>query len=223
VNPRTLGLDPRIHAFLLEEGGLEEHPALAELRRASEALSGAGMLSSPEQMRLIGLLLRLVKARRVLEVGCWTGYGALAMALALPEGGEVVTIDHDPEPAGRIGRPHWRRAGVEERIRLVVDDGLAAVRGLLGREGEGAFDLAYLDADKERYPDYLDPLVRLVRPGGLLVADNVLWSGGVADPEAHDPLTDAIRTFLRRARRDPRLDAFVLPVGDGLLIGRRIG
>lgn len=222
MNPRTLGLDARVHAFLLGEGGIEEHPALASLREETIGRFGGEMLSSPEQMRLVALLLRLLGARRVLEVGCFTGYGALAMALALPDDGEVLTVDHDPDPAEGLGRPHWRAAGVEERIRLVVGDGLAVVRDLLARGGEGAFDLAYLDADKERYPEYLDPLVRLVRPGGLLVADNALWSGRVAEPRADDPLTGAIRRFVRAARRDPRLDAFVLPVGDGVLLGRRL-
>jgi len=220
VSPRTVGLDPRLHEWLLREG-IAEHPALRALREETDRLPEAEMRSSTEQMALLAFLLRLMGARRVLEVGCFTGYGALAMALALPEDGEVVTVDVNRAWA-ELGRRHWRAAGVEGRIRFVEGEALAVLDRMLAEGGAGTFDLVYVDADKKRYPDYWTRAVALVRPGGLVAADNVFWEGRVADPGDRSRQVAGIRRLVRAARTDPRVEALVVPVGDGLLLARRL-
>ena len=219
MSPRTLLLDERLHRWLLREG-IEEHPALRALREATDRLPEAEMRSSSEQMALLALVLRLLHARRVLEVGCFTGYGALAMALALPEDGQVVTVDVNRHWA-ELGRRYWREAGVEARIRFVEGEALAVLDRLVAA-GE-RFDLIYLDADKKRYPAYRERAVLLLRPGGVLAADNVFWNGEVADPAVRSRQVEALRRFVREARADPRLAAVVVvPVGDGLLLAQRV-
>ncbi len=221
MSPRTPGLDERLRSYLLEVG-LREHPALRALREETDRLSEGGMRSSAEQAQLLAFLIELMVAERVLEIGCFTGYATLAMALALPPQGRIVTLDVNADWA-EIGRRHWREAGVEARIELRLGLALETLDGLLGEGAAGAFDLVYIDADKKRYEAYLDRALLLVRPGGVIAADNVLWNGAVADPADRGRQTEALRRFNRRVHGDPRLALCMLPIGDGLTLLRRRG
>lgn len=217
MSPRAPAMSDRLYDYVLEHG-LREHPVLRELRQLTDALPEAGMRSSAEQAQLLAFLIELTGATRVLEIGCFTGYGTLAMALALPPGGRVVTLDvNDHWPA--IGRRHWEKAGVVARIELRV--GLA-LEGLNRLRGEGAvFDLAYVDADKKLYDDYYERALALVRPGGVVALDNVLWGGAVADPADDDHQTQVLRALNVKIRSDERVISLLLPVGDGLTLARR--
>lgn len=219
MSPRTPGWPERVHDFLLREG-LREHPALAALRAVTDRLEYGSMRSSAEQMQLIAFLLEAISAKRVLEIGCFTGYGTLAMALALPPDGRVVTLDVNADWAA-IGRRYWREAGVEERIELRLGEASGTLSRLLAEGQAESFDFVYIDADKKRYPLYYERALALVREGGIIAADNVLWQGAVADPAEHGHQVEALRIFLRHARQDPRVAFCTLPVGDGLALIRR--
>ncbi|GBD44327.1 Putative O-methyltransferase [bacterium HR40] len=219
MSPRTPGWSEAVHAFLLRQG-LREHPALAALRAATDRLPQGAMRSSAEQMQLLAFLLELASASRVLEIGCFTGYGTLAMALALPPHGRVVSLERDarfPE----IGRRYWREAGVEERIELVLGDAVLALDRLVASGAAESFDFVYIDADKKRYPLYLERALVLLREGGIVAADNVLLEGAIADPQVRSRRVEAVRTFLARVRADPRLAFCTLPIGDGLALLRK--
>lgn len=220
MSPRTLPISDRLQDYLLSVG-LREHPALAELRRLTDAMPDGGMRSSAEQAQLLAFLIGLMGARRVLEIGCFTGYGTLAMALALPPEGRIVTLDVNDDWAA-IGRRHWQAAGVAERIDLRLGLALDTLDRLLAEGAAGSFDLAYVDADKKLYDVYYERALALVRPSGVVALDNVLWRGEVADPTNHDRQTQALRALNRKIHDDPRVNALILPVGDGLTLARKL-
>ena len=219
MSPRTLDLPDRLHAYLLEVG-VREHPVQRELRLATDVLADGGMRSSAEQAQLLAFLVELIGARRVLEVGCFTGYGTLAMALALPPGGGVVTLDVNAEWA-ELGRRHWQAAGVADRIELRLGLATDGLNRLLAEGEAGTFDLAYVDADKKLYDLYHERALELVRPGGVVALDNVLWSGRVADPQDTDRQTQALRALNAKIHADPRVSPVLLPIGDGLTLARK--
>ncbi|HUM11523.1 MAG TPA: class I SAM-dependent methyltransferase [Myxococcaceae bacterium] len=190
------------------------------LRKETQVHPRAGMQIGPDQGLLLGLLVRLLDARRVVEVGTFTGYSALAMAMALPAGGRIVCCDISEEYTS-IARRYWKEAGVEDRIDLRIGPALETLDRLLADEGPGSQDLAFIDADKSRYHAYYEACLQLVRRGGLIAIDNVLWSGRVADPAVNDADTAALRALNLEVRDDPRVDAVVLSVGDGLTLARR--
>ncbi len=190
------------------------------LRQQTQAHPRASMQIGPDQGLLLGLLVRLLDARRVVEVGTFTGYSALAMALALSPGGRIVCCDISEEYTS-IARRYWKEAGVQDRIDLRLGPAVETLAGLLAAEGPGSQDLAFIDADKPRYDAYYEACLQLVRPGGLIAIDNVLWSGRVADPAVIDADTTAIRALNLKIRDDARVDAVVLSVGDGLTLARR--
>jgi predicted O-methyltransferase YrrM len=190
------------------------------LRRETAAHPRAGMQIGPDQGLFLGLLVRLLDARRVVEVGTFTGYSALAMAMALPPGGRIVCCDISEEYTS-VARRYWREAGVENRIELKIGPAIATLAELLRTEGPGSQDLAFIDADKTGYQAYYEACLQLLRPGGLIAIDNVLWSGRVADPAVTDPDTAALRALNLEVRDDARVDAVVLSVGDGLTLARK--
>jgi caffeoyl-CoA O-methyltransferase len=219
MSRRTLPLDDRLHAYLLSVS-LREPEVLQRLREETALHPQAEMQISPEQGQFMGLLARLIGARKCLEVGVFTGYSALAVALALPFDGRLVACDVSEEFTS-IGRRYWREAGVERIIRLELGPALGTLDALIA-DGEGeTFDFAFIDADKPSYGDYVERTLALLRPGGLLAIDNVLWDGKVADPAVHDPDTDAIRALNERLLGDERIDLSLLPVGDGLTLARK--
>ena len=213
------GADPALQAYMAEYGA-REAPAQRALRAESAAHPRAGVQIAPEQAQFLGLLVRLLGARRVVEVGTFCGYSALAMALALPEGGELVTCELDAETAA-VGRRHWEAAGAAARIALRLGPALATLDALLAAGGTGRFDLAFIDADKRDVDAYYERCLALVRPGGLVAVDNALWNGTVADAAADDADTVALRALNRKVHSDPRVDMALLPVGDGMNLVRR--
>lgn len=219
MSPRTIELLNHVHDYVLATG-MREHPCLRELRLLSDALPDAGMRSSAEQVQLLAFLIELMPARRVLEIGCFTGYGTLGMALALPADGRIVTLDvNDHWPA--LGRRHWAAAGVADRIELRQGLALEALDAMITTEGAASFDLAYVDADKKLYDAYYERALTLVRPGGVVALDNMLWRGEVADPTNQGRQTRALRALNAKIHADPRVSMVLLPVGDGLTLARK--
>jgi len=218
---RSLNLDNTLYDYLLSVQPPEPH-VRQQLRQKTAGMPGAQMQIAPEQAHLLSTLVRIANARRVLEIGTFTGYSALAMAEALPTHGQLVTLDCDPK-ATAVAEAHWREAGVAERITLRLGAAADTLGDMLERGEAGTYDLAFIDADKQNYQQYFDQCLQLVRPGGLIVLDNVLWSGRVADPTHDDKNTRALRTFNARLRDDPRVDYCVTPVADGLTLAVRRG
>jgi predicted O-methyltransferase YrrM len=216
VSARTLSLDARLQRYLVAHG-TRETALQRELRRVTQRLPQAGMQIGAEQGALMQLLVRLAGARRCLEIGTFTGYSVLAVALALPPGGRVVCCDVSEEWTA-IARRYWKRAGVARKIDLRLGPALETLDALLHAGKAGTFDFAFIDADKANYLRYYERCLKLVRRGGLIAADNTLWGGSVADPSNQTVDTRAIRAFNRRLRRDRRVDMALVPVGDGLTL-----
>jgi predicted O-methyltransferase YrrM len=219
MDRKTSMLDDRLYDYLLSVS-LRETPAQKALREETDRLPQAIMRTAAEQAQFLGLLLRLMGARRALEIGTFTGYGTLAMALALPEGGQVIACDVSEEWTA-IARRHWAGAGVAARIELRLGPALETLDQLLAANHAGAFDFAYIDADKPNLLAYYERCLTLVRAGGLIAVDNVLWSGSVADPADRDASTEAIRAFNAFLHADARVDISLVPIGDGLFLARR--
>jgi predicted O-methyltransferase YrrM len=196
-----------------------ETPIMQRLRAETAALPQAGMQIGPDQSALLALLVRLIGARHALEIGTFTGYSALAVASALPLDGGLVSCDVNEEWT-RIARRYWSEAGVSGRIDLRLGDARTTLAGLLRERGAGTFDFAFIDADKPAYDVYYEACLRLVRAGGLIAIDNVLWGGAVADPKAQDADTAALRALNLKIRDDPRVESCLLTVGDGVMLVR---
>lgn len=216
---RTIGLDDTVYGYLLDHS-LREPPVMAALRAETDALAMSRMRSSAEQVQFLGLLLKAIGAKRLLEVGVFTGYATLGFALALPEGGEVVALDVSEEWTS-MGRRYWSKAAVASRIDLRLAPALDSLDRLIADGQADSFDFAFIDADKVNYGAYVERCLTLVRRGGLIAVDNVLWSGRVADPDEDDPDTVAIRALNDALVHDDRIDLSMLPIGDGLTLARR--
>jgi predicted O-methyltransferase YrrM len=214
MSNRTLQLNDALYRYLLSVS-LRESAILTRLREETAGLRGAGMQISPEQGQFMAFLIRLMGAQRTLEVGVFTGYSTLCTALALPPRGRVTACDVSAEWTA-IARRYWREAGVDGKIDLRLAPALETLDGLLARGQAGSYDFAFIDADKENYLNYYERALALVRPGGVIVIDNVLWGGSVCDPADTDPSTEAIRDLNRILHHDERIDLSMLPVGDGL-------
>ena len=218
MSNRSLNLDDTLYEYLLTHS-LREHPEQIALREATRSHPRAGMQISPEQGQFMALLVKLLGARRTLEIGVFTGYSALSVALALPDDGRILACDISAEFTS-IGRPHWERAGVARKIDLRLAPALETLDAELAAGAAGRYDFAFIDADKTGYAAYFERCLQLLRPGGLIAIDNVLWSGAVARP-AHDDDTRALQALNERLHRDERIDLAVLPVGDGLTLARK--
>jgi predicted O-methyltransferase YrrM len=190
------------------------------LRAETRKLRGSGMMSRPESDALLQLLIKLVGARRVIEIGTFTGSGSLAMALALPEDGHIVACDVNAEWTA-IGQKHWEKAGVAHKIDLRLAPASETIAALLKDGAAGTFDMAFIDADKTGYDAYYEGSLKLVRQGGLMVLDNMLWSGHVADPGVHDEDTDALRALNLKIKDDSRVEFCLLSADDGVLLARK--
>ena len=216
---RSLGLSEPLYRYVVDHSG-PEHPVLRELREATAGMKHAGMQIGADQGQLMALLVKLTGARRTLEIGVFTGYSTLAVALALPAEGRIVACDVSEEWTA-VGRAHWQKAGVADRIDLRLGRGLDTLDGLLAAGEAGRFDFAFIDADKESYGAYYERCLELVRAGGLIAIDNTLWSGAVIDPAHRDADTEAIRALNDAIHRDGRVDVAMLTVGDGLTLARK--
>jgi predicted O-methyltransferase YrrM len=199
---------------------VHEPPLLAELRAETSLLPKSGMQISADQGVFMAMLVRLLGARRCLEIGTFTGYSALAVAAALPADGRLVACDVSEEWTA-IARRYWQRAGLADRIELHLAPAGETLANLLRKNGAGSFDFAFIDADKTSYDEYYEACLKLIRPGGLIAIDNTLWEGTVADPEVHDADTDAIRAINRKVADDPRVDAVLLTIGDGVMLAQK--
>ena len=206
----------KVHEYVVAHA-VRETAVQRALRAATRGIPGAGMQIAPEQGALMQILVRLIGAKRYLEIGTFTGYSALCVALAMPASGRLVCCDLSDEWTS-IARKFWRKARVASKIRLRLAPALETLDALL-REGEaGRYDLAFIDADKENYPKYFERCMRLVRRSGVIAIDNTLWGGRVVDSSHQDADTRAIRAFNRRLHRDRRIDVALVPIGDGLTL-----
>jgi predicted O-methyltransferase YrrM len=220
VSRRTLTLDDRLYDYVVQHN--REHPELAKLREATASHPRAGMQISPEQGALLQMLVKLTGARRTVEIGVFTGYSALAVALALPPDGRILACDISDEFT-RVGRPYWGRAGVAHKIELVLEPALHTLDARLATGEAGRYDFAFIDADKASYDAYYERCLKLLQVGGLIAIDNVLWSGRVAQTvdASADPDTAALQWLNAKLQRDERVDLALLPIGDGLTLARK--
>jgi predicted O-methyltransferase YrrM len=219
MSARTLGLSDALWQYLVDVT-VRESEVLADLRRETAQLPNAGMQISPEQGRLLAFLVELTSAERCLEVGVFTGYSSLCVALALPPHGRIVACDQSHEWT-QVARRYWERAGVADKVELRLGAGLATLAALIAEGASGSFDFAFVDADKENAEAYYEHALTLLRPGGVFAFDNALWGGSVADPADQRDSTRAVRAVNARVCSDPRVSATLIPVGDGLLVARK--
>jgi caffeoyl-CoA O-methyltransferase len=215
---RTLTLDEVLYNYILG-ASLREVPAQSALRAATREHPHGGMQISPEQGQFMALLVRLINARRALEIGVFTGYSALTVALALPDDGRLLACDVSDEYT-RIGRPFWIEAGVAHKIDLQLRPAVETLDARIAAGDAGLYDFAFIDADKTSYDAYYERCLTLLRPGGLIAIDNTLWSGAVARP-ATDPDTLALQALNQKLHGDARIDLSLLPIGDGLTLARK--
>ena len=199
---------------------LREPDVLRELREETALDESANMQISPEQGQFMGLMVKLLGARRTLDIGVYTGYSSLCIGLALPEEGRVIACDVNREWTAMAKR-YWWKAGVEDKIELHLGPAQQTLERFLGKEGD-SFDFAFIDADKINYDIYYEYCLQLIRPGGLIAIDNVLWKGTVADAGVHDEDTEAIRTLNQKIHTDPRVEISLVPIADGLTLVRKI-
>jgi len=219
MSRRTLNLDDTVYNYLLQHS-LREHPVQAALREVTSTHARGTMQISPEQGQFMALLVRLIGARRTIEIGVFTGYSALTVALALPDDGEILACDISDDYT-RIGRPYWEEAGVAHKIDLRLAPALETLDARLAAGAAGEYDFAFIDADKSSYDAYYERCLKLLRRGGLIAIDNVLWSGSVASP-ATDADTAALQELNDKLHRDDRIDLSMLPIGDGLTLARKL-
>ena len=203
---------PQEIAGYIQAHAVREAQILRELRAATARVPHSGMQIGADQGQAMALLVKLMGAKRCLEIGTYTGYSALAVALALPEDGSIVCCDVSEEWTA-VGKPFWKKAGVDHKIDLRIGPALETLKKLTG-----PFDFAFIDADKENYLNYYERCLELVRRGGLIAVDNVLWSGEVANPAAKDGMTVALRKFNDRVHQDERVDLAMLSIGDGVTL-----
>jgi len=218
MSRRSLNVDDALYAYILQ-ASLREHPAQAALRAATAAHPHAGMQISPEQGQFMALLVKLIGARRAVEIGVFTGYSALTVALALPEEGRLLACDISHEYT-RIGQPYWQQAGVAHKIELRLAPAIETLDAQLAAGAAGLFDFAFIDADKSGYDAYYERCLQLLRQGGLMAIDNTLWGGSVAGP-ARDADTAALQRLNAKLHGDERVDLSLLPIGDGLTLARK--
>lgn len=211
-------IDQKIQEYIVKQT-VREHPLLAELRDETSRLPNAQMEIGPDQGAFMQLLARTIGARRYLEIGVFTGYSSLAVALALPEDGRIIACDVSEEYTA-VARRYWERAGVAHKIDLRIAPALETIAKLTAERAE-PFDMAFIDADKVNVDNYYEAALRLVRSGGLILVDNVLWSGRVLNPSDGDEGTDALRALNAKAGRDERVDVSLVAMCDGILIARK--
>jgi predicted O-methyltransferase YrrM len=215
---RSTPLDDELRAYLVAHSARELAPQ-AGLREATRSHPAAGMQIGPEQGQFLALLVKLIGARRAIEIGVFTGYSALAVALALPDDGRLLACDISDEYT-RVGRPFWEAAGVAGKIDLKLGPALATLDARIAGGEAGQYDFAFIDADKSGYDAYYERCLVLLRTGGLIAIDNVLWGGSVARP-AKDADTAALQALNDKIHADQRVDIAMLPIGDGVTLARK--
>ena len=219
MSAKTILMDDQLLEYL-RKNSLREPDVLRELREETQKLPNSGMQISPEQGQLMAMLVKLVNARKIVEIGTFTGYSSTVMALAMPEDSQLIAFDISEEYT-RTARIFWKKAGVDQRVKLVLGNAKESLKDFLQAGEQESVDLAFVDADKSSYAEYYECCLKLIRPGGLILVDNVLWSGQVADASNHDKDTEALRIFNAALSSDQRVDLCMVPIGDGLTIARK--
>ena len=210
------GFDPALYSYL-QTMGSPEPEILRQLREETQHLPGSQMQITPEQGQFLALLVSLMQARHILEIGIFRGYSALVMALALPHDGQLIACDQDPN-ATAIALDYWQKAGVKSKIDLRLAPALETLKSLQNNPNLPQFDLIFIDADKRNYLNYYELGLTLLRPGGLIVIDNVLWFGKVTDQSCNDPQTQSLRELNQFLANDDRVKVSVIPLGDGITL-----
>jgi len=219
MSTETLNLTPQVYKYFLDKS-LRDQDVLKELREETHKLSQYVMQISPEQGQFMSLLVELIEAKKTLDIGTFTGYSALVVALALPRDGKVVTCDVSVEWTN-IAKRFWEMAGAAQKIDLNIGPARETLQKLIDNGEAGTFDFAFIDADKRNYSHYYEAALTLLRPGGLIAIDNVLWSGEVANPANQENETNAIREVNELVYHDERVTMSMLPLGDGLTLARK--
>ena len=213
---KSIGLDEQIYQYFCQVS-LREPEILQKLRQETATHPQANMQIAPEQGQFMALLIQLMGAKKALEIGVFTGYSALAVALALPEDGKLIACDVSEEFTA-IARRYWQQAGIDSKITLHIAPALATIEQLLNNGEANTFDFVFIDADKNNYINYYEKSLTLLRTGGLIAVDNVLWSGQVADPQNQENLTRSIRQFNDYLTQDDRITLSLVPIADGLTL-----
>jgi predicted O-methyltransferase YrrM len=216
MSKKTLDLSDRLYDYLLSVS-VREPALLQQLREETAKHPMSGMQIAPEQGQLMALLVQLIGAKKTLEVGVFTGYSSLVVALALPADGKIIACDVSEEYTS-IARRYWQQAGVAGKIELRLAPAIQTLDQLLAEGHAGTFDFAFIDADKGNYDTYYERALQLLRTGGLIAIDNVLWNGKVADPSVQDDSTQAIRAFNQKLHQDQRVSVSLVPIADGLTL-----
>lgn len=216
MSNKTIGIDRQLYEYLLSVS-VREAEILTQLRQETARHPMATMQIAPEQGQFMALLVQLMGAKKTLEIGVFTGYSSLVVALALPPDGKLVACDVSEEYTA-IARRYWQQAGVADKIDLNIEPALSTLDRLLAEGQAGTFDFAFIDADKSNYDNYYEKALELIRPGGLIAIDNVLWSGQVADPQIQDNRTNAIRSLNEKLHLDERVFISLVPIADGLTL-----
>jgi caffeoyl-CoA O-methyltransferase len=219
MTSRSINLSDGLYNYLLSVS-LREPPLFARLRAETATMAEANMQIAPEQGQFMQLLIRVSGARKALEIGTFTGYSALAVATALPADGKLVACDISRQYTS-VGRPYWQEAGVADKIELRIAPALESLDALCTEGQEESFDFAFIDADKTNYDGYYERCLKLLRPGGLIAIDNVLWDGSVVDAADTSADTVAIRALNAKLKDDERVDLSLVPIGDGLTLARK--
>ncbi|NJN71510.1 MAG: SAM-dependent methyltransferase [Limnothrix sp. RL_2_0] len=220
MNSKTLDVNENLYQYILDIS-LKEHPVLAELREITAQHLAAVMQIAPEQGQFMAWLVQLIGAKKTLDIGVFTGYSALAIALALPKDGKVIACDYDPRVTD-IAQTYWKKAGVTAKIDLKLAPALETLDSLIANGEAGTFDFSFIDADKRNYINYFEKSLTLLRPGGVIAIDNVLWSGRVANPDDGDKRTASIRAFNQSLYEDSRIALSLLAIADGLTLARKL-
>ena len=219
MSSRRLVVADDVHQYIIDHS-VRESDLLARLRAETSKLPMAEMQIGPEQGQFMALLAKLINAKRCIEIGVFTGYSALVVALALPDDGKIVACDVSEEWTS-IGRRYWKEAGVDHKIDLRLQPALRTLDSLIAAGESGSYDYSFIDADKPNYDAYYERVLQLLRPGGLILIDNVLWSGRVADPKANDAYTMVFKNLNAKLHKDERIDVSLLGIGDGVTLARK--
>jgi predicted O-methyltransferase YrrM len=220
MSNQTLGLSPQLYNYF-QSISLREPEVLTQLRQETAHQPLSNMQIAPEQGQFMAFLIKLIGAKKTLEVGVFTGYSSLVVALALPENGEVIACDVDEEYT-QIARTYWEKAGVSHKIKLHLAPAVLTLENLLAKGEENSFDFAFIDADKSNYDTYYEQALKLVRVGGVIAIDNVFWDGKVADSQVQDNRTQAIRRLNEKLHQDTRILLSVVPIADGLTLAMKL-
>ena len=219
MSTQTISVTGQVHEYMLAVS-LREPAFLTQLREETAKLEEGGMQMSPEQGQFMRLLIHLLGAKRTLEVGVFTGYSSLSVALALPDDGQIIACDVSEEYTS-IARRYWQAAGMAHKIQLNLGPAVATLDKLIAAGQHNSFDFAFIDADKENYARYYEQCLQLIRPGGVIGIDNTLWGGTLIDESKQDESTNAIRALNKKLHADDRIELSMVPIGDGFTLARK--